>query len=56
MRDDVKEKMLSGENAGSVRRTKLLATTKRMRRARETFGGTGRIETPWTLGAARTER
>ncbi len=32
------------------------AVMKRIRRARETFGGTGRIGMPWMLGAARTER
>jgi hypothetical protein len=29
---------------------------KRMRRARETEGGMGRIESPWTPGPARIER
>jgi hypothetical protein len=55
-REEVREKMFSGEKKGRVRMTKVTATTKRIRRARKIKGGMGRIATPWMLGAARAER
>ena len=55
-REEVRENMFSGEKKGRVRRRKVPVTTKRIRRAREIKGGTGRTVTPWMLGAARAER
>lgn len=46
--------MFSG--AESVLRRKATDVMKRMKSARDTLGGIGRMETPWTAGAARTER
>jgi hypothetical protein len=48
--------MFSGENIGRVLMRKAVAIRRSIMRARETLGGTGRMGTPWTAGAARTER
>lgn len=55
-REDVRENMFSGEKKGSVFMRKAEAVMKRIIRARETLGGTGRMGMPWMAGAARTER
>ena len=55
-RDEVRLNMFSGENRGSVLTRKAVAVMKSIIRAREILGGTGRIGTPWMVGAARTER
>ena len=55
-REDVRLNMFSGEKKGRVLMRKAEAVMKRIMRARETLGGTGRIGTPWMAGAARTER
>lgn len=55
-RDCVREKTFSGVNVGMVLMRKQREVMKRIVRARETAGGIGRIDTPWTVGAARSLR
>ncbi len=55
-REDVREKMFSGAKTGRVLRRKETEVMRSMVRARRTAGGAGRMEMPWILGAARTER
>ena len=55
-REEVKENMFSGEKMGSVVIRKPTAVRRRIMRARETLGGTGRMGMPWMVGAARAER
>ena len=55
-REEVKENMFSGEKTGRVLMRKARAVRKRIMRARETLGETGRMGMPWMAGAARTER
>jgi hypothetical protein len=55
-REDVRVKMLGGEKGGRVLRRNARLVIVRIRRARETLGGTGRMGIPWMEGAARRER
>ena len=55
-RDEVRLNMFSAENRGRVLTRKAVAVMKSIMRAREIFGGMGRMGTPWIAGAARTER
>ena len=55
-RETVTENMFSGEKAGRVFTRNDSEVTKRIKRARCTAGGIGRMGMPWILGAARTER
>ena len=55
-REEVRVKMLVGEKGGRVLRRKARVVIVRIRRARETLGGMGRMGIPWMEGAARRER
>lgn len=55
-RDEVRVKMFDGEKGGRVLMRKATVVIIRIRRARETFGGVGRMGIPWMEGAARRER
>jgi len=55
-REEVSENMFSGAKKGIVLIRNAEAVMKRMIRARETWGGTGRMEMPCIVGAARAER
>ncbi len=55
-REEVRVKMFGGENRARVFRRNARVVIVRIRRARETFGGMGRMGMPWMEGAARRER
>ena len=54
-REEVRVKMLVGEKRGRVLRRKTTVVMARIRRARETLGGMGRMGMPWIEGAARMD-
>jgi hypothetical protein len=55
-REEVRVKMLVGAKGGRVLRRKTRDVKVRIRRARETLEGTGRMGIPWMEGAVRRER
>ena len=55
-RELVRWKIFSGEKTGRALRRKESEVMSRMSNARTTLGGIGRMETPCTEGAERTER
>jgi hypothetical protein len=46
----------SGIEKGSVLKRNPIVATRRIRSARDTLGGIGRMGIPWIAGAARIER
>lgn len=49
------EKIFSGDVKGKVLKRKAKMVTERIKRARYTFGGIGRIGIPYIAGAARAD-